>query len=169
MEDPTLPLAGLSPVSGKPIKASFDGGMLPSDAGILVLWEVEKRLDVSERLAGCLDDTRVQEQVVHSLADMIRFRVMMIAAGYEDGNDASSLRVDPAFELAQDWLPSGRDLAANDLPSGEPARHPLAAVGAALPKTISNPGKPTSPPIAPHAPRRPPTSSGCSCIPAPAG
>jgi hypothetical protein len=51
MEDPTLPLPGLSPVSGKPIKARFDGGMLSSDAGILVLREVEKRLGVAERLA----------------------------------------------------------------------------------------------------------------------
>jgi hypothetical protein len=85
--------------------------MLSSDAGILVLREVEQRLGVAERLAGCIDDPRVPEQVVHSLADIIRFRLMMIAAGYEDGNDASSLRVDPAFKLAQDRLPSGRDLA----------------------------------------------------------
>jgi hypothetical protein len=111
MEDPTLPLPGLSPVLGKPIKAHFDGGMLSSDAGILVLREVEKRLGVAERLAGCIDDPRLQEQVVHGLGDMIRFRLMMIAAGYEDGNDATSLRSDPAFKLAQDRLPSGRDLA----------------------------------------------------------
>lgn len=111
MEDPTLPLPGLSPVLGKPIMARFDGGMLSSDAGILVLREIEKRLGVAERLAGCLDDPRAQEQVVHGLADMIRFRLMMIAAGYEDGNDASSLRADPAFKLAQDRPPSGRDLA----------------------------------------------------------
>lgn len=111
MKDPTLPLPGLSPVWGKPIKVRFDGGMLSSDAGILVLREVEKRLGVAERLAGCIDDPRAQEQVVHSLSDIIRFRVMMIAAGYEDGNDASSLRADPAFKLAQDRLPSGRDLA----------------------------------------------------------
>ncbi|MGI9449705.1 MAG: IS1380 family transposase [Geminicoccaceae bacterium] len=111
MEDPTLPLPGLSPVLGKPIQARFDGGMLSSDAGILVLKEVEKRLGVAGRLAGCIDDPRAQEQVVHSLADMIRFRLMMIAAGYEDGNDASGLRSDPAFKLAQDRLPSGRDLA----------------------------------------------------------
>jgi len=70
MEDPTLPLPGLSPVSGKSIQARFDGGMLSSDAGILVLREVEKRLGVAERLAGCIDDPRVQEQVVHSLGDM---------------------------------------------------------------------------------------------------
>jgi hypothetical protein len=42
--------------------------MLSSDAGILVLREVEQRLGVAERLAGCIDDPRVPEQVVHSLA-----------------------------------------------------------------------------------------------------
>ncbi len=50
-------------------------------------------------------------QVVHSLADMIGFRMKMIAAGYEDGNDASRLRSDPIFKMAQDTPPSGRDLA----------------------------------------------------------
>ena len=98
MEDPTLPLAGLSPVLGKPMMVRFDGGMLSWDAGILVLREVEKRVGVAERLAGCIDDPRMPEQVVHSLADMIRFRLMMIAAGYEDGNDAAGLRSDPAFK-----------------------------------------------------------------------
>ena len=51
------------------------------------------------------------DQVVHSLADMIGFRMKMIAAGYEDGNDANRLRADPVFKMAQDALPSGRDLA----------------------------------------------------------
>jgi hypothetical protein len=88
MDDATLPLPGLSPVSGKPIQARFDGGML-SDGGILVLREVERRLGVAERLAGCIDDPRLQEQVVHGLGDMIRFRLMMIAAGYEDGRSAA--------------------------------------------------------------------------------
>ncbi|MGI9492706.1 MAG: IS1380 family transposase [Geminicoccaceae bacterium] len=111
MEDPTLLLPGLSPVLCRPIMARFDGGMLSSDAGVLVLREVEQRLGVAEQLAGCIDDPRAQEQVVHSLADIIRFRLMMIAAGYEDGNDASGLRSNPAFKLAQGRLPSGRDLA----------------------------------------------------------
>ena len=53
----------------------------------------------------------MQDQVVHGLADMIRFRMRMIAAGDEDGNDASNLRPDPAFKLAQSALPSGPDLA----------------------------------------------------------
>ncbi|ESY62280.1 hypothetical protein X743_34755 [Mesorhizobium sp. LNHC252B00] len=42
---------------------------------------------------------------------MIGFRMKMIAAGYEDGNDANRLRCDPVFKMAQDALPSGRDLA----------------------------------------------------------
>jgi hypothetical protein len=77
MDDLTLPLPGLSPVLGKPIVARFDGGPLSSDAGVLVLREVEQRLGVSERLAGRIVDPRTQNQVVHGLADMIRFRMLM--------------------------------------------------------------------------------------------
>jgi hypothetical protein len=106
---PLLP--GLSPVLGKSIVARFDGGHLSSDAGVLVLREIEQRLGVAQRLATCIDDPRTQTQVVHGLAEMIRFRLLMIASGYEDGNDASTLRSDPAFKLAQDVLPSGPDLA----------------------------------------------------------
>jgi hypothetical protein len=47
---------------------------------------------------------------VHTLADIIRFRLLMIAAGYEDGNDATGLRTDPMFKLALERLPSDRDL-----------------------------------------------------------
>jgi hypothetical protein len=48
MFDPMLSLPGLSPVSGTPIVAKFDGGLLSSDGGILVLREVEQRLCVAE-------------------------------------------------------------------------------------------------------------------------
>ena len=111
MDDLTLPLPGLSPVAGRPVKACFDGGSLSSDAGVLVLREVEGRLGVAERLARCLDDPRDPALITHSLADMIRFRLLMIAAGYEDGNDAASLRQDPVFKMAQGIAPSGRHLA----------------------------------------------------------
>ena len=49
-------------------------------------------------------------RVSHTLADIIRFRLLMIAAGYEDGNDASSLRGDPMFKMALDLAPSDREL-----------------------------------------------------------
>ncbi|MDE1918316.1 MAG: transposase, partial [Sphingomonadales bacterium] len=51
MNDPTLPLTGLSPVSGKRLDARFDGGMLSSDGGLILLREVEQRLGVADRLA----------------------------------------------------------------------------------------------------------------------
>ena len=111
MDDPTLPLPGLSPVAGRSVKACFDGGALSSDAGVLVLREVERRFGVAERLARCLNDPRDPALITHSLADMVRFRMMMIAAGYEDGNDATSLRSDPVFKMAQGVAPSGRSLA----------------------------------------------------------
>lgn len=87
MTDLSLPLPGLSSVDGKSVIARFDGGMLSSNSGVLALAAVEKQLRVAERLARCIDDPRCPDQTVHSLADMIGFRVTMIAAGYEDGND----------------------------------------------------------------------------------
>ena len=50
MNDPTLPLSGLSSVGGKSVVARFDGGVLSSNSGDLALAEVEKRLRVAERL-----------------------------------------------------------------------------------------------------------------------
>ena len=56
MNHSTLSLPGLSPVAGKAVLARFDGGLLSSDAGVLALREVDKRLRVAERLAACIDD-----------------------------------------------------------------------------------------------------------------
>jgi hypothetical protein len=110
MVDPTLPLPGLSSVAGKEIVACFDGGRLSSDGGLLVLRAIEQRLKVAERLAAWIDDPRDPASTVHTIADIIRFRLLMIAAGYEDGNDATGLRADPVFKIALERLPSGRDL-----------------------------------------------------------
>src|SRR5471030_1590392 len=110
MNDPMLPLPGLSSVSGKPVAVKFDGGLLSSDGGILALREVEQQLRVADRLAACMVDPRAPDQITHSLADIIRFRLLMISAGYEDGNDANSLRSDPMFKMALDLSPSDREL-----------------------------------------------------------
>ena len=84
--EPAPPLPGLSPIAGKSLIARFDGGQLSSDGGLLALREVERRLGLAERLAACIGDPRMPERVRHSVADILRFRMLMIAAGYEDGN-----------------------------------------------------------------------------------
>ena len=73
-------LPGLSPVDGRPVHLAFDGGRLTSDGGVLVLAEIERRLGIAERLAGCIADPRAPERVRHGLAEMIRYRALMIAA-----------------------------------------------------------------------------------------
>src|SRR6516165_8811618 len=98
MVDATPFLPGLSPVQGKTVVALFDGGRLSSEGGLLVLREIERRLGLADRLAACLKDKRSPEKVVHRLAEIIRFRMLMIAAGYEDANDADALRRDPMFK-----------------------------------------------------------------------
>jgi hypothetical protein len=49
------------PIAGKPVRAAFDGGRLTSDAGVLVLAEIERRLGIAERLARCIEDPRSPE------------------------------------------------------------------------------------------------------------
>ncbi len=106
---PLLP--GLSPVAGKPVHLSFDGGRLTSDGGVLVLAEIERRPGIAGRLARCIEDPRAPERVRHGLAEMIRFRALLIAAGYADANDCDALRADPAFKMALGRLPeSGAEL-----------------------------------------------------------
>ena len=89
MAEDALFLPGLSPVSGKPVHLAFDGGRLTSDGGVLVLAEIERGLGIAERLAGCITDPRAPERVRHGLAEMIRFRALLIAAGYPDAPSSS--------------------------------------------------------------------------------
>ena len=98
-------LPGLSPVAGKPVHVAFDGGRLTSDAGVLMPAEIERRLGLAEQLARCIEDPRAPERVRHGLAEMIRFRALLIAAGYPDANDCDALRNDPAFKMAVGHLP----------------------------------------------------------------
>jgi hypothetical protein len=111
MTEATEILPGFPAVRGKPVHVAFDGGRLTSDAGILLLAAVERRLRIAERLAGCLEDPRDPDRVRHELAEMIRYRALLIAAGYPDGNDCDALKSDPAFKMAVGRLPeSGANL-----------------------------------------------------------
>ena len=111
MDDSTGILPGLPSVMGKPVHVAFDGGQMTSDAGILLLAAVEQRLGIAERLANCIEDPRAPERVRHALSEMIRYRSLLIAAGYPDGNDCAALKTDPAFKMEVGRLPeNGADL-----------------------------------------------------------
>jgi hypothetical protein len=97
--------------SGKrEIVARFDGGTISSDGGALLLRHTDKRLNMLPRLAECFLDGRNQEQVEHSILEMLSQRIYGLALGYEDINDHEQLRSDPVFGIL-----AGRDELAEPL------------------------------------------------------
>ena len=82
-----------------PLEASFDGGRLTSDGGLPWLGEAETALGLCAAFAACLRDWR-RGPVRHPLPTLIRQRVFQIACGYEDQDDADTLRRDPLLKLS---------------------------------------------------------------------
>jgi len=100
MEENTILPFDLPAVARKKVSVAFDGGMLSSDAGVLLLRGVERRLGIAARLATCVKDRRDSDRIDHTVEEMLRLRMFAIAAGYEDANDCNKLRDDPAFKMA---------------------------------------------------------------------
>ena len=90
---------------GKKITADFEGGQITSDAGCLLLREIDKQHGITESLAGILHDPRRPDRILHDNRSMLQQRLFSIAIGYEDNNDAAFLRRDPAVKIATDKLP----------------------------------------------------------------
>lgn len=86
------------------LDATFDLGRLTSDGGLLWLREVDDALGLCAALAQVIPDWRTGP-VRHTLETLVRQRVFQIACGYEDQNDAATLRADPLLKLVCDRLP----------------------------------------------------------------
>ena len=111
MTDDSLFAFDLPAVRRKKVRAAFDGGLISSDGGLVLLREAERRLGLADLLAGCIRDRRDPALITHTLAEMVRFRMFAIACGYEDADDCDRLRSDPLFKLAVGQAPeSGREL-----------------------------------------------------------
>jgi len=95
-------------LSGKKVSAAFDGGRITSDGGVLLLAEAERKLGIADRLAALIPDRRDPSRVLHPLADILRGRILAIAAGYEDADDLDALRHDPAFKMALGRTPEAK-------------------------------------------------------------
>ncbi len=99
----------LRPGFDRSIMIDFQGAMLSSDTGFILMRELDQRHNVIAPMADILEDSRSTSHTKHSLLQMIRQRVYQMAASYEDCNDADFLRVDPALRLS---LGKGKELGA---------------------------------------------------------
>lgn len=87
------------------VEARFDAPQTSSDGGLLLLRQLDGTLGLCRRFARLLADTRHPVFVLHGREEQLRQRVFQIALGYEDQNDATSLRDDPLWKTACDRLP----------------------------------------------------------------
>jgi hypothetical protein len=107
----TTPLQ-LASLGDKAVLLDFDGGLLSSDAGLVLLGDPDEQRGLTRDLAAVLKDPRDPRRVDFTLHDLLKQRVLQIAAGYEDANDANTLRHDPIFKVLLGHLPeSGAPLA----------------------------------------------------------
>jgi hypothetical protein len=90
----------IRPDFNRAIMIDFQGAQITSDVGFQLVREIDDRFKIIDPMKDCLEDLRSPAHTRHALVQMVRQRVYQIAAGYEDCNDADSLRIDPALRLA---------------------------------------------------------------------
>lgn len=109
--DSAMPTYRFATETALPLVAAFDGGRLTSDGGLPWVEQAEADVGICRALAECVPEWR-RGHVTHSLETLVRQRVFQIACGYEDQDDADTLRVDPLLKLVCGRLPeTGADLA----------------------------------------------------------
>ncbi len=91
-------------IKGRKVIANFEGGRITSDAGIVLMAELDKKLKITSRFATCFRDYRDSSYVDYSVHQLLAQRVYGIVLGYEDVNDHDKLRYDPALAIALSQL-----------------------------------------------------------------
>ena len=100
MADDTTTQCWLFPgLSRKPVVIAFDDPLGSSDGGGLLLRAADQRLGLTRRMAECLRDDRDPRRIRHEKVELLTQRVMAIALGYADGNDAARLADDPLHKM----------------------------------------------------------------------
>ena len=92
-------------IDSRSVIVEFSGGPMTSDAGCLLLREIDRATGLAASLSQALDDPRDPVKVRHEQQELLRQRIFAVALGYEDGNDHNSLRFDPALKTAVGRLP----------------------------------------------------------------
>ncbi len=83
-----------------PVVVNFQGGEVTSDAGLSLIAEIDRKLQITSQFAQCFQDYRKPNRIDHSIEDLIRQRIYGLVMGYEDLNDHEELRHDPMFALS---------------------------------------------------------------------
>jgi hypothetical protein len=97
-------------LGSREVTARFDGGAITSDAGGLLLREVEAKTGILRRFAACFTDHRDPDRAEHSVVELLAQRIFALALGYEDLNDHDSLRHDPLLAVLVGKVdPTGAD------------------------------------------------------------
>ena len=99
MTDCTTKLLTFASLKNKKIQADFNGGSLTSDAGALLLRELDRRIGLIDSVNRCIPDPRNQFFIAHQQKTMLAQRIFGISLGYEDLNDHQDLRQDPLFQI----------------------------------------------------------------------
>jgi Transposase DDE domain group 1 len=108
--DPT-PLL-LAPIGGKTVARDCDGGRLSSDAGLLLLKDIDEQRGLTRAWATALSEARDARRSRFTPEDLLKQRIFQMAAGDEDANDSNPLRHDPLFtRLRERWPDTGAPLA----------------------------------------------------------
>lgn len=87
-------------VNRRVVEASFSGGDITSNGGVLLLRQADHRLGLSEAITSALNDPRRAASCDHDQLALVRQRVYALALGYEDLNDHQQLRHDVAMQTA---------------------------------------------------------------------
>lgn len=98
-------------LGNRTLTARFDEAPITTDGGAVLLRQLERRRGLLSSIAAALGDGRDGRRVTHPVELLLRQRVLGIALGYEDCNDARTLRQDGALKLCCDRLPDGLELA----------------------------------------------------------
>jgi hypothetical protein len=100
----------------RPVIAKFDQRQGSSDGGAILLKAADRRLGLTSALAACLREERQPGKILHEMEELLTQRVMGMALGYEDANDAARLACDPVHKLLVGRDPiDGEDLASQEL------------------------------------------------------
>src|SRR5689334_12681991 len=89
---------------GRIVEAQFVEEEVTSDGGVLLLREIDRKLNLTPELERIIPDPREPAKIKHPLISMLKQRIYGIALGYEDLNDHTSLRNDPALQTAVDRI-----------------------------------------------------------------